>query len=193
MLWTVSDYSLGELFLICHALSAAFNVIILRTLTQGQGALHPLIVSTYSYIIGTCCMLVVAIVSSETIIPFTLSEGLDGLHLMVGSLYLNQIGNALTSVMMAWAASKGAVTMAAMYISSRPIFTYFISLSYEFSNYGFIQNHIYVFIIIIVTGFGIAFTGKKIEQVKRKRLAKQAAEKDFRETNEKQKNYKPLV
>eukprot|EP00359_Climacostomum_virens_P009497 CAMPEP_0204909362 /NCGR_PEP_ID=MMETSP1397-20131031/8106_1 /ASSEMBLY_ACC=CAM_ASM_000891 /TAXON_ID=49980 /ORGANISM="Climacostomum Climacostomum virens, Strain Stock W-24" /LENGTH=322 /DNA_ID=CAMNT_0052079177 /DNA_START=59 /DNA_END=1027 /DNA_ORIENTATION=- len=192
MLLAVYEYSMAELFLICHALSAAFNVIILRTLTQGQGALHPLVVATHSYVIGSCCMLVVSYATSATFIPFSLSEGLKGLDKLCVTLYLNQIGNALTSVMMAWAASKGAVTMAAMYISSRPIFTYFIALSYDYSKYGFFQDHLYIYIIMIVVGFGIAFTGKKLEQVERKKQVKIAAEQKYRANREKLKDYTPL-
>mmetsp|Transcript_4954 Transcript_4954/g.9313 ORF Transcript_4954/g.9313 Transcript_4954/m.9313 type:complete len:106 (+) Transcript_4954:805-1122(+) len=94
--------------------------------------------------------------------------------------------------MLAWAASKGAITMAAMYISSRPIFTYIIALSYDMHGDGLEKHHMYIYIIMIVMGFGIAFTGKKLEQLKRKKIEKQEREEKFKEDYEKKLKYKPL-
>jgi uncharacterized membrane protein YdcZ (DUF606 family) len=73
MMITVTQYKIAEVFLLCHAICASSSVIVIRRLTQGPEALHPLIVSTYSFIVGTVVMFLTFIVTWLTYIPWVTS------------------------------------------------------------------------------------------------------------------------
>lgn len=186
MLITVTEYKLAEVFLFCHAICASSSVIVIRRLTQGEGALHPLVVSTYSFVIGTICMFIVFLVTWATFIPWvrfiqTWEQSIVGTFELVGTLYLLQVTYAVTFVVMAWCFSHGAITKVAMYVSSRPIFAYVINLAYDETS-DVNEHSLYACVGLILIGFFTAFVSKKREQLRKLKLDRSKREEITRES-----------
>mmetsp|Transcript_26853 Transcript_26853/g.48406 ORF Transcript_26853/g.48406 Transcript_26853/m.48406 type:complete len:261 (-) Transcript_26853:41-823(-) len=181
MLITVTEYKEAEVLLFCHALCASSSVIVIRRLTQGEGALNPLVVSLWSFVIGTVCMFMVFIGTWLFLYPYTWEQSFFGTVEMVGTLYLLQVTYAVTFVVMAWCFSHGAITKVAMYVSSRPIFAYIINLTYDETS-DVNQRSLYACVGLMLVGFFTAFFSKKREQLRKLRADRRKREEVTRES-----------
>jgi drug/metabolite transporter (DMT)-like permease len=173
MLITVTEYKLAEIYLFVHAICASSSVIATRRLTQGEGALNPLVVATLSFVIGTVVMFISFIVTWLTFIPFvqpiqTWEQSIVGTYKLIGTLYILQVCYAVTFVVMCWCFSHGAIVKVAMYVSSRPIFAFIINLTYDETT-DISQHKLYACVGLMIAGFFIAFVSKKREQLRKLR------------------------
>jgi drug/metabolite transporter (DMT)-like permease len=168
---------LAILFLFLSSLSNSCAVIIWKKLLI-ENKVTPLIVSTWSLLVGSIFMLI-----AFSVRPYwypwktvnSLSQQFYGCYQILSCCFIIMLGYCVTYCILIWATRKSSISIVAIYASARPIFT--VVLSFMVNQQMFLDILVSTLLLtLVLLGLCFASQSKRIE--KKGRLV--AQRNDFR-------------
>ena len=131
-----------------------------------ENSIPPLIVSTWSLVVGALCM-VIAFCIKPYWYPWKTVQPLDvqfyGCGKILSCCFIVMLGYGITFHILMWATHKSSISIVALYASARPLFTVILSFIINKENTG-ITFMAVMLLILVLSGLVASSYSKKKEK-----------------------------